>query len=79
VQLAAVGSQPAAQSAWRTLRGRHLDLLGSLPVSFDEHRVGDATLVRVQAGAFGEQAQAVGLCTALRAAGTACIVVPARP
>jgi hypothetical protein len=76
--VAAVGNRIAAESAWRTLRGRHPAVLGSLPVDFDEVRVGQANLVRVQAGAYADRDAAAQACTALRAAGTDCFVVGAR-
>jgi hypothetical protein len=75
VQLAALGSRPAAESAWRALRGRHPEILGSLPVNYQEYDSGQATLVRVQAGSFADRAAAGRACAALRSAGTDCFVV----
>jgi SPOR domain len=76
--VAAVGNKLAAESAWRTLRGRHPDVLGPLPVSFDEVKVGEALLVRVQAGAFADRDAAARACSALRSGGTDCFVVGAQ-
>ena len=77
IQVAAVGNRLAAESTWRTLRNRHPGVLEGLPVSFHEIKVGDALLVRVQAGAYRDRDVAAEACSALRASGADCFVVGA--
>ena len=74
VQLAAVGSQEAAQAEWQRLARKYPDLLGNrqLEVSRVDH--GGKVFWRVRTGGFADQASASAFCSQIKAKGAACDV-----
>ena len=74
VQLAAVGSEDAAQSEWQRLAKRMPDLLGDRrPVVQRSDRDGHAVW-RVRVGGFTDIAEATAFCARVRAKGPACSI-----
>ncbi|WP_018391246.1 SPOR domain-containing protein [Ancylobacter sp. FA202] len=75
VQIAAVRSEAEAQATWRSAQARYSDLLRNQPFSVKRADLGDKGIYyRAQVGNFSSREGAVGLCEALRAQGTTCMV-----
>ncbi|SDD55722.1 MULTISPECIES: SPOR domain-containing protein [Kordiimonas] len=75
VQLGAYGSEESAATAWRTIRGKHRDVLDGLSPVYESVRTGDRTLYRLRVGPLESRAAADEVCLGLRAQQQACIVV----
>ncbi|GAC1343477.1 MAG: hypothetical protein NVSMB18_19380 [Acetobacteraceae bacterium] len=74
VQLAAMGSEAAAQAEWQRLAKQMPDLLGTRhPVVLRAERDGK-TIWRVRTGGFADVADATGFCGRVRAKGGACSI-----
>ena len=78
VQIASLTTRDDAQREWRSLQGRHRDLLAALGVNIARAELDPGTFFRVQAGPIADRGAAAELCSALAARGQACLVVPAR-
>ncbi|MDX6751764.1 SPOR domain-containing protein [Geminicoccaceae bacterium 1502E] len=78
IQIAALSSRAAVESAWERLRGKHGQLLGGLSLRVDEVPSGSGRLFRMQAAAFSDRSEAARVCAGLKAAGTDCFVVARR-
>ena len=75
VQIASVRSEAEAQATWRSAQARYSDLLRNQPFSVKRADLGDKGIYyRAQVGSFSAREGAVGLCEALRAQGTTCMV-----
>ncbi len=76
VQLAALRSQDGARPAWERLQKAHAALLSERELAIQEIDLGDRGIFyRVQAGYFSDRANAIELCTALKARGQDCLVI----
>jgi len=75
VQLAAMGSEPAARHEWERMRQRHPALLAGLrPTIVRADLGGGKVIYRVQAGPLTDEAAAARLCGQLRRYGVGCVV-----
>lgn len=75
VQLAAVGSEAAAQPEWNRLRARMPDLLGDHALVVSRGERDGQPFWRVRTGGFADVAAARGFCDQVRARGFTCFVV----
>ncbi|MGF1639636.1 MAG: SPOR domain-containing protein, partial [Rhodospirillales bacterium] len=63
VQLVAVGKREQAEAMWKTLRGKHADLLGALePTIARAELAGKGVVYRLRAGPLDGEARARSLC-----------------
>jgi hypothetical protein len=74
VQLAAVGSEPAAQAEWARLTKKFPDLLGTRHLAVSHVDRDGKTYWRVRTGGFADAASATAFCGQLKAKGAACSV-----
>lgn len=72
VQLAALGSQEAAQAMWRTLAKRMPDLLRNRQAVVQQAEKDGHTIWRLRTGGFGDVAEATGFCGKMKAKGVDC-------
>ena len=75
IQLISLTSADAAESAWKSMREEHPDLLGQLSLTVEKANVSGKTYYRVQAGAFDDRGKARELCARLKAEKQDCLVV----
>ncbi len=77
IQLAALKSEAEANSAWKRILGKHIDVLGSLTVHIVRADLGTQGIYyRVQAGPFPDKASAAAACEQLKSSGQQCLVKP---
>ncbi len=74
VQLAAVGSEEAAQAEWERLARKYPDLLGSRHLVVSHVDRGAKTFWRVRTGGFASVASATTFCNQIRTKGAVCSV-----
>ena len=74
VQLAAVGSEGAAQAEWARLSKRMPDLLGGKAASISKVERDGRTMWRVRTGGFADAAAARGFCEQVKAKSAPCVV-----
>ncbi len=74
VQLAAVGSEAAAQAEWQRLAKRMPELFGGKAPAISRVEHDGKTLWRVRTGGFGDAAAAKSFCAQVKAKATGCIV-----
>lgn len=74
VQLAAVGSEQAAQAEWQRLSKRMPDLLGGRKPTVQRVDRDGRTLWRVRTGGFADLAEATSFCARVRAKGASCSI-----
>lgn len=77
VQIASLPSETAIRKSWASLRGKHKDLLGNLPLIVERKvlSAGRGTYYRMQAGPLSSKSQAATLCTRLKQRKLSCLVV----
>ena len=77
IQLAALKSEAEANSAWKRIQSKHIDVLGSLSVHIVRADLGaQGNYYRVQAGPFPHKASAGAACDKLKSSGQQCLVKP---
>jgi cell division septation protein DedD len=75
VQVTSQRSEAEAQAAFRELKGKYPDQLGTRQPIIRRADLGDkGTFYRALVGPFGSREQAIQACTSLKAAGGSCIV-----
>ena len=74
VQLAAVGSEQAAQAEWQRLSKKYPELLASRHLAMSHVDRDGKTFWRVRTGGFADAASATSFCTQIKAKGAACSV-----
>lgn len=74
VQLAAVGSEAAAQAEWQRLAKKMPDLLGDRRLTIQRAESDGRAIWRVRTGGFADVADATGFCARLRAKGGNCAI-----
>jgi hypothetical protein len=74
VQLAAVGSQEAAQAEWQRLARKYPELLGSRRLEVSRFDRDGHVFWRVRTGGFTDSASASAFCSQIKAKGAACEV-----
>ena len=75
LQLGAFTEHSASQAAWKRLKKKYPDLLGTLAPAVQQAKVGGKTYYRLQAGPFPNRATALDLCAQLKARKQDCLVV----
>jgi hypothetical protein len=76
VQIASYRDQASAAEAWHKLGAKHSDLVSSLTPDFQTADVpGKGTYYRLRLGPFATQADAIAMCSALKARKQECLVV----
>jgi hypothetical protein len=77
IQLAAVGSEQAAQSEWQRLSKKMPDLLGGRTPVISKYEHDGKTFWRLRTGGFADPAAAKAFCGRLSGKGAACAVIGA--
>jgi cell division septation protein DedD len=74
VQLAAEGSEDAAQARFQRMRGQFGEVLGGASPSVRRAEVGGRSVYRLRVGGSLSRDEAVALCERLKASGGSCFV-----
>ena len=77
VQISSLPSETAVRKSWTSIKGKHKDLLGNLPLIVERTvlSAGRGTYYRMQAGPLSSKSQAATLCTRLKQRKLSCLVV----
>ena len=77
VQISSLPSETAIRKSWASLKGKHKDLLGNLPLIVERTvlSAGRGTYYRMQVGPLSSKSQAATLCTRLKQRKLSCLVV----
>ena len=77
VQISSLPSEAAIRKSWASIKGKHKDLLGNLPLIVERTvlSAGRGTYYRMQVGPLSSKSQAATLCTRLKQRKLSCLVV----
>lgn len=77
VQISSLPSETAIRKSWASIKGKHKDLLGNLPLIVERTLLsaGRGTYYRMQVGPLSSKSQAATLCTRLKQRKLSCLVV----